>query len=335
MNRVVLAQVAAFMATGVPGSLATSQTPVSVVQAVDPSPHTQRFIDVGGGVRLEVLDWGGSGRPIVLLSQLSQTAHTFDDWAPRLAKNFHVVGLTRRGFGASSTPSSSGDDYSLARLGQDVTLAISALHLEKPILVGLGVAGDEVTWVGGQNPVQVAGLVYLDAAYHHGGVGEEVGVPRPPAPQVKDMESVHALYEFLGGNAALPESELWQVVKLDEQGRVVGFRGDPTLAQQIVRGFPAPDYSRVRIPALAIYAKRVSPEQAAPGCRITKDQAALAACSRLLGWLQGHLAEGEAELRTSRGTIEVIELSGASPTLFTSNETEVTQAIVRFAERLK
>ena len=33
----------------------------------DPSPHTTRFVTVDKDVRLEVLDWGGSGRPLVLL----------------------------------------------------------------------------------------------------------------------------------------------------------------------------------------------------------------------------------------------------------------------------
>jgi hypothetical protein len=34
----------------------------------DPSPHTSRFVRVERSVTLEVLDWGGSGRPLVLLS---------------------------------------------------------------------------------------------------------------------------------------------------------------------------------------------------------------------------------------------------------------------------
>jgi hypothetical protein len=32
----------------------------------DPSPHTTRFVPVEKGVRLEVLDWSGSGRPVVI-----------------------------------------------------------------------------------------------------------------------------------------------------------------------------------------------------------------------------------------------------------------------------
>ena len=35
---------------------------------IDRSPHRVRLIGVDENVQLEVLDWGGSGRPIVLLS---------------------------------------------------------------------------------------------------------------------------------------------------------------------------------------------------------------------------------------------------------------------------
>jgi len=50
----------------------------------DPSSHVSRFIAVGQDVRLEVLDWGGAGRPLVLLPGGGNTAHVFDDFAPRM-----------------------------------------------------------------------------------------------------------------------------------------------------------------------------------------------------------------------------------------------------------
>ena len=67
---------------------------------IDPSLHTVQFVTVDKGVKLEVLDWGGSGRPVVLLTGLSNRAHVFDKFAPKLAANYHVYGITRRGFGA-------------------------------------------------------------------------------------------------------------------------------------------------------------------------------------------------------------------------------------------
>ena len=83
----------------------------------DPSPHTVQFVTVEENVRLEVLDWGGSGRPLVLLAGQGNTAHVFDDFAPKLTPQYHVYGITRRGYGESSAPDSG---YSADRLGDDV-----------------------------------------------------------------------------------------------------------------------------------------------------------------------------------------------------------------------
>jgi len=66
----------------------------------DPSPHHIQFVNVQENVKLEVLDWGGSGRAIIFLPGLGNTAHVFDDFAPKLTGAFHVYGITRRGFGA-------------------------------------------------------------------------------------------------------------------------------------------------------------------------------------------------------------------------------------------
>ena len=76
---------------------------------LDPSPHRTQFIAVENNIKLEVLDWGGSGRPLVLFAGLGNTAHVFDKFAPKLSSAYHVYGITRRGFGASSAPLPSGD----------------------------------------------------------------------------------------------------------------------------------------------------------------------------------------------------------------------------------
>jgi hypothetical protein len=76
----------------------------------DPSKHQVRFVEVEKGVRLDVLDWGGSGRVIVLLAGSGNTAHVFDNFASKLIDSGHVYGVTRRGYGASSQPASGYDD---------------------------------------------------------------------------------------------------------------------------------------------------------------------------------------------------------------------------------
>lgn len=79
----------------------------------DPSSHQTQFVAVEEGVRLEVLDWGGTGRAIVLLAGSGNSAHVFDEFAPKLTTSGHVYGITRRGFGASSQPETGYDDQRL------------------------------------------------------------------------------------------------------------------------------------------------------------------------------------------------------------------------------
>lgn len=51
--------------------------------------------------KLEVLGWGGKGKSILFLAGLGITPHIFEDFAPKFINNFHVYGITRRGFGNS------------------------------------------------------------------------------------------------------------------------------------------------------------------------------------------------------------------------------------------
>jgi non-heme chloroperoxidase len=128
----------------------------------DPSPHSVQFVTVEDNVKLEVLDWGGSGRPLVLLAGLGNTAHVFDDFAPKLTSEYHVYGITRRGYGASSAPASG---YSADRRGDDVRDVLDALKLNRPVLVGHSIAGDELSSMGTRYAERIAGLIYLDAGY--------------------------------------------------------------------------------------------------------------------------------------------------------------------------
>jgi hypothetical protein len=61
----------------------SSSTPVEQASMWrDPSPHRIRFVQVEENVKLEVLDWGGTGCSLVLLAGLGHTAHIYDDIAP-------------------------------------------------------------------------------------------------------------------------------------------------------------------------------------------------------------------------------------------------------------
>jgi len=79
-----------------------SQAPANPSSAVwrDPSPHRVQFVTVEPGVRLEVLDWGGLGRNVVLLASSGNSAHVFDDSRPSSARS----ATSLASHGAASAP---------------------------------------------------------------------------------------------------------------------------------------------------------------------------------------------------------------------------------------
>src|SRR6185295_6620938 len=104
---------------------ASAQKPASDTW-VDPAHHKSGSVVVAPGVRLHYLDFGGTGEPVVLLAGLGNTAHAYDDFAPGLTDRFHVIALTRRGFGESSHPKSG---YETPRLVDDIIAVLDRLHL--------------------------------------------------------------------------------------------------------------------------------------------------------------------------------------------------------------
>jgi non-heme chloroperoxidase len=229
----------------------------------DPSPHTTRFVTVEKGVRLEVLDWGGSGMPLMLPAGGGDTAHIFDDFAPKLTASFHVYGITRRGFGESGF---SPEGYGADRLGDDVIAVLDALKLEKPVLVGHFLGGEELSSVATRHPNRVAGLVYLEAGYPYAfdnGKGPSMKefqdlndlAPKAPPPSESDpsLASFAALQQAclhaLG--FTYPEGELRQQYSTTPEGRVGKERelpGDAVMLQGMKK------YANIPVPALVIFA---------------------------------------------------------------------------------
>jgi non-heme chloroperoxidase len=136
----------------------------------DPSPHRIRFVTVEPEVKIETLDWGGSGRPLLLIAGAGGTAHAFDDFALLLKPHFHVYGVTRRGYGDSSKTK---EGYDADRLGDDVVAVIRTLNIHKPILMGHSFGGQEVSDVATRYPTLIAGAIYLDAIYSYDAATEK------------------------------------------------------------------------------------------------------------------------------------------------------------------
>jgi non-heme chloroperoxidase len=304
----------------------------------DPSPHRTRFVSVDKDVRLEVLDWGGSGRPIVLLAGGGNTAHVFDDFAPKLTAHFHVYGITRRGFGASGYAAT---DDPADRLGDDVVAVIAALKLKRPILVGHSIAGVELSSVANSHPDRVAGLVYLDAAYSYAfdnGEGanimeiQQLHGPQPPPPSGADLASFTALqkyYERVNG-FRFPEGELRQQRESTPDGRVGKQRDLPggALFMPLMKG--TKKYSKIPVPALAIFANPHSQGRWVDDNLDPSVQTAARAYSTALSALT---ERQEKAVENGAPRAQVIALSGANHYVFLSNEADVLREMYAFLAR--
>jgi pimeloyl-ACP methyl ester carboxylesterase len=207
---------------GKTNSLNLERTTQETAWKIDPSPHKVQFIEVEKDVRLEVLDWGGTGRPLVLLAGLGNDAHVFDQFAPKLTDKYHVYGITRRGFGASSKPSPETASYAADRLGEDVLAVISVLHLERPVLAGHSLAGEELSYIGTHHPEKVAGLIYIDAGYPYALYDEANGNLMLDSKQLREQ-----LAEFTPGK--MPEDQL----KFTEELHASLERVEKEVAQQL------------------------------------------------------------------------------------------------------
>ena len=72
---------------------------LAAMSAQAPQP-ADRYATVNG-LRLHYLDWGGAGRPLILVHGLDRHAHTFDHVAPHFRSRFRVIAVDMRGHGES------------------------------------------------------------------------------------------------------------------------------------------------------------------------------------------------------------------------------------------
>src|SRR5215471_15657614 len=152
-----------FVVLGIASMVSSPHTNLSAQggsPAVDNSPHTVGFV-TANGVRLEYLDWGGSGDALLLLAGGGNDAHIFDTFASKFVDRWHVVGLSRRGFGASEKPATG---YDTVTRVEDVRHFLDAIKIRRTHIAGHSLAGDEMTLFASMYPDRVSRLVYLDAA---------------------------------------------------------------------------------------------------------------------------------------------------------------------------
>ena len=86
---------------------------------------------------LGVVDYGGDGRPVLLLHGGASTAVTWAPLAARIVSHLRVYALDFRGHGRSSPA----EDFSVSLGADDVAATVDGLGLERPLLVGSSLGG--------------------------------------------------------------------------------------------------------------------------------------------------------------------------------------------------
>jgi pimeloyl-ACP methyl ester carboxylesterase len=314
------------------------QHPAKAVASAPKLPPHDMLITVDKNVKLEVLDWGGSGRPIVLLAGLGDTAHVFDNFASKLTATYHVYGVTRRGFGSSSAPAPSVENYSADRLGDDVVAVINALKLNRPVLVGHSIAGEELSSVGTRHPDKIAALIYLEAAYSYAYYDRVQGDLL-----LDSLELRRKLELFFTGSGLQEQKQMVQELlqtslpqfekDLEEQRKVLQLM--PAQTQQPAKPRPVVQailsgqekFTDIRVPILAIFAVPHGDLAA----RFKDDPAGLAAVeARDVAYVGAQAKALESGVPSAR----IVRLPNSDHYVFQSNEGDVLREINAFLASL-
>ena len=126
-----------------------------------------------------------TGRPLLCLHGVTQTAHSWDEFAAAAAhKGYRALCLDQRGHGNSDW---AGDgDYSRHTQADDIDALIAVLGLENPVVVAMSMGGlNAMTWASRANSRPLA-LVLVDIS-----------------PEVR-VEGVSEIRDFIQANDVLP-----------------------------------------------------------------------------------------------------------------------------------
>lgn len=230
----------------------------NIIQPDTLAPPEVSYIDLEPGVSLELLDWGGSGEPIMFLAGLGNTAHVYENFAHHFTDFYRVYGLTRRGYGASSQPKYG---YDIPTLALDIKRVIDNLGIEKITLIGHSIAGDEMTAFAASYPDRVNKLVYLDAAYDRSDfVNLMRKAPYPPQAQPvmseEDSASSFTVSAYLSNMFGMkyPEAEVLATRTFTDEGKLKGSVTPDDIGIKIIMSLQKPPYQDLQCPTLAVYA---------------------------------------------------------------------------------
>ena len=294
------------------------------------------FVNLNG-VKLHYMDWGGTGKPLVLLTGLGATAKYYGGLAPKLAKRYKVFGLTRRGHGQSDRPA----ECKLDIFVEDIHHFLDAVEIERAVLVGHSMAGYEMPLFAIRYPQRVEAIVCIDAIYRK--MASEPDFSDDPTnalpfikPTLDDFASLDAYFAYK--KKARPdwariwckaiEDDLLEYVKISTDGRIEETIHDEFFGRiwkEITPHYP--DYSMVKCPILAItpvgdYHPNV-PLDASDDIQMAANKFWQ---ERVVPFIQEEIKT----FRQSTPAVRTVELDSPNHRVFLAKEDETVQAISDF-----
>lgn len=297
----------------------------------DPAPHKSAFV-TANGIRLHYLDWGGSGPALILIHGAADNPEVFDDLAPAFTDRFRVVAYARRGHGRSDAKG----PFDAATLIEDLRGLMDGLGIAKAHLAGWSMGGNEITAMAGTHPERVDRIVYLDAGYDWADPAFVAFFKSilpiymtPPANAMTSLDAYRAYQRtvWLPGvsDASRFEANIRDLVLVQPDGTVRPRMSD-SVAQALFTTLLTDrrDYTKVRSPALAIYAETFFDVR----------NGDLAQRAEFLAWEQKYMASFRAasieRVRRELPNVELVNVPGTHMDfIFTSRE-QVVAAMRRF-----
>jgi pimeloyl-ACP methyl ester carboxylesterase len=288
------------------------------------------FVEVNG-VRLQYLDWAGSGPALILIHGLGDNAHVFDDLAPAFTDHFHVIAYTRRGSGNSDVKG----PYDLTTLTEDLHGLMDALGITRAALVGHSAGGEEITELAAQYPERVSRIIYLDAAYDYAMPEFRIAFKALPIP-VRPASATSSLDEFRAYQKALwyPTLDDIRRIEADLREKVI-VQPDGTLKDRVspdvmnelwaaLQTNKPQSYERVRCPALAIYPRHLY-DLSVPDARTRAQMMAYE--QRYWDPFRNNIIE---RLRREMKSAEIVRVSGSHSSFFLTDRQVVVDLMRRF-----
>ena len=289
---------------------------VSVTRgAASPLPTAKTGFVTANGIKLHYLDWGGRGETILFLPGFNDSAHVYDHFAPHFTDRFHVIGLTRRGVGELDKPT---DGYDASTRVEDIRQFLDALGIQRVILIGHSMAGDELTLFASRYPQRTMKVVYFDAACDRTPQGWLDGLSDPT---YKPSIITRMRMEALGLPGAsdihvdkMPPPDEWAILVATHKA-VFAFRQD---------------YTKIHAPALAFYA--VTASEHYPPSWLPKGADASVGAKAEAWWQQkGHalVRESVDQFRREIPHGEIVEFTDAQHYLFLGKTADEVAAKTR------